>query len=482
MWNKRGRHMCKKENQPFIHLFETPLGKYLYDVNTDKILKIDSEVYKVLADSEYLASDKTLKYIEDLKKRGYLSSNHVEKTKHPNTDLAETFLNNKLGYLILQVTQNCNLRCEYCIYSGNYHTRKHSNKRMSFDIAKKAIDFFLEHSKERYEISFGFYGGEPLLEFELIKKCVEYIESITYGKKVHYSITTNGTLLKGNILKYIVDHDFLVTISLDGPKEVHNRSRLFVNSNIGSFDTIISNIEEIKKNAIEFYHKNVTFNCVMLGEESFSCVDNYFKGDELFKDVLFTMSTVSTSFSKNNFGLCDEFLQQHQYELFKLYLKRLGRLKDFQNSVLLDGYFKRLDTFAFVKKVATRQKLPREWHRGGPCVPGYNRLFVTVDGDFLPCEKVCEIASISKIGSVDEGFLINKIKKILNIERFTEEACHNCWAYSECTSCIQCCDDKDDTITTNLLHRCKEVKFDVDNLMKDYTVLCELGYDYECFE
>ena len=65
----------------------------------------------------------------------------------------------KIGQLILQVTQRCNLHCEYCVYSGNYETRNHTNKKMSLSIAKKAIDFFQEHSTDQNNVTIGFYGG-----------------------------------------------------------------------------------------------------------------------------------------------------------------------------------------------------------------------------------------------------------------------------------------------------------------------------------
>ena len=84
------------------------------------------------------------------------------------------------------MTQQCNLRCEYCAYSGIYDNRTHSNKRMSFETAKKSIDFFLDHSRDSESIAFGFYGGEPLLEASLIEKCIDYINKNVEGKEVNY--------------------------------------------------------------------------------------------------------------------------------------------------------------------------------------------------------------------------------------------------------------------------------------------------------
>lgn len=82
----------------------------------------------------------------------------------------------------MQVTQNCNLRCQYCVYSGSYINRVHNNKRMSVEVAKQAIDFLVKHSENSKEISIGFYGGEPLLEVPLIREVVDYAEGVFSGK------------------------------------------------------------------------------------------------------------------------------------------------------------------------------------------------------------------------------------------------------------------------------------------------------------
>ena len=97
-------------------------------------------------------------------------------SKHPDLDYIQVFLQNHLDTLLLQVSQGCNLRCEYCIYSGEYNNRTHQNKMMSWDTAKGTIDFIVERSADCKTLYFGFYGGEPLCNFSLIKRCIEYIK------------------------------------------------------------------------------------------------------------------------------------------------------------------------------------------------------------------------------------------------------------------------------------------------------------------
>ena len=340
-----------RESGPFIHLFKTSLGYYVYDVNTGQVLKIDKGVYDYLKNAGREADELSLEKVNLLKKEGFLKSNRVKITEHPYTLLLPDALQTRVSNLILQVTQNCNLRCEYCIYSGNYDTRKHSNNRMSFEIAKKSIDFLIEHSKKRNKIYIGFYGGEPLLEFSLIKKCIEYIEKVAVGKEIGYVMTTNATLFTDEIIDYIVKHKFKLTISVDGPREIHNRSRIFANREEGSYDIMIKNIEKIHLKYPKYYQECVKFNTVVLTDDGFSCLENYFRGDELFADAYFSSSTVSTAYSKKdkkvNYEIGDKFIQEQQYELFKLFLGKLEKLDLKYTSVLLNGYFsylKRLET------------------------------------------------------------------------------------------------------------------------------------------
>ena len=154
---------------------KTPKEYYVYDRNTNKLLRISQLEYDQLSEVEKGNRDfDDFVHKEKFQSRGFLKDNVVERIEHPELNLLEHYVSHRIHQLVLQVTQNCNLRCDYCVYSGNYDNRTHSNKVMSFDIAKKAMDYLILHSDELDEIVIGFYGGEPLLNFELIKKCVEY--------------------------------------------------------------------------------------------------------------------------------------------------------------------------------------------------------------------------------------------------------------------------------------------------------------------
>lgn len=149
--------------KPFIKLFKSMNQYYVFDVNTNSIICINKEIYEELKETNSIDETKN-KQILTLKKRGYLKENNEEiRVCHPALPMVEKYMEGNLKQLILQVTQNCNLRCKYCIYSGSYINRTHTNKRMSFETAKKAVDFYFHHNFNKDTAVISFYGGSHYL-------------------------------------------------------------------------------------------------------------------------------------------------------------------------------------------------------------------------------------------------------------------------------------------------------------------------------
>ncbi|WP_336247428.1 radical SAM protein [Methanothrix soehngenii] len=150
--------------------------------------------------------------------------------------------------------------CRYCSFSDFYeYNRGYSDKYMDFDTAKKAIDYFISLLNEGKKYNpirkpaLGFYGGEPLLNFGLIKKCIEYIESIYNDYEIIYTITTNGSMLDKKRANWLMEHDFIIFVSLDGPEDEHDRLRIYENGK-GSFRDVIKNVTRIiRKGYKEIY-------------------------------------------------------------------------------------------------------------------------------------------------------------------------------------------------------------------------------------
>ena len=156
-------------------------------------------------------------------------------------------LENGIDHMCLVLTNECNLRCRYCIYSEHYYySRPYSNRKMEFEVAKKAVDYYFRVNDKSIEYnpyimpSIGFYGGEPLLAWDVIVKVVNYIKNKT--DKCLFSITTNGLLLDIEKIKFMLKNNFAISISLDGTKEEHDRNRIDQSSN-GSFERVYNNLE-----------------------------------------------------------------------------------------------------------------------------------------------------------------------------------------------------------------------------------------------
>ncbi len=459
-------------------MFKTSLGYYLLDVNTDAIIKISKQVYDYLKGDTKELSKENQKYLELLLVKGYCKGNFERITKHVATDYLEQYLDTRISSLVLQLTQNCNLRCEYCIYSGNYNNRKHSKKEMDFQLAKRGMDFLLEHSKDVETLYITFYGGEPLLKFDLIKQCVEYLVGQADGRKIHFNMTTNATLLTEEKMNFLAKHRFSVLISFDGPPEVHDKSRRFANSGKGSQKLVLSKIKTIKERYPEWF-KSLQLNAVIDQNGDFKSVNEYFMSDAIFDEIDIVFSTITSNYSKERREVSEEFKINERYEYFKLLLMKIGWLKLddvsplFKREQLMVGYTR------WGKNRLSRTQLPYCGHRGGPCVPGIRSLFLSADGKFYPCEKVSELSKVTQIGDIENGIDVENIKNILNLEYYTEKQCKKCWAYDYCKICIAQVDSLEDIKSDTILEKCGGVRKAVEEELKDYCVLRELGYDFE---
>ncbi|GKT09221.1 hypothetical protein DSTSK_25260 [Desulforhabdus sp. TSK] len=155
--------------------------------------------------------------------------------------------------LILQVTEACNLACRYCYYSegdGSSGGRR-GHRTMSRDVAEKGIDFLLEHAAAAEKLVLVFFGGEPLLNLPLISSAVDYAreKADEKGKHMDFALTTNGTLLKPEVIQFLVDRDIGVTVSMDGPQEIHDRNRRFRDGR-PSYGAILPGLKELLRASV----------------------------------------------------------------------------------------------------------------------------------------------------------------------------------------------------------------------------------------
>ncbi len=462
------------EDNCFIHLFRTPGGYYLYDVNRRVVLKIEENLWQSFKNKDF---SKNEELINAMKENGLLSSKRVGKIVHPIDAVLEHYLNNKACMITLQITQQCNLRCSYCIYSGDYENREHSNQKMDIEIAKKGVDFLLEHSKDSDRISVGFYGGEPLLEFDLMKSVIKYAELKSEGKNIHFTFTTNATLLDNEKLEFLEKYDVAVVISLDGPKEVHDKNRKFAYNSCGTFDIVIDKLDKLREKYPRFFEKNISFNAVIDPSCDFNCTNEFFTSYDAVKNSYVKSSIFKDIYRKTEIERTEKFDLDLDYEYFKVFLAMLNRLDKHYISKMFDNYMIQMDKLH--ERLKPVLSLPDKGHHGGPCIPGVNRLFMDVKGRLYPCERVSESSEIMNIGNIYDGFDISKVSKLLNIGQVTENQCKNCWAFNHCYLCAAYADELTEVSSERKGSFCNNVRVMVESDFKNYCMLKEFGYDFD---
>lgn len=466
------------EEKPFVKLFRTLDNYYLFDVNSNSILRINENIYHKVEDLAIGKTDfQNDSDIVQLKKRGFLKPNNENmEIKHSALETVEEYMKGNIGQLILQVTQNCNLRCKYCVYSGSYVNRTHTKKRMSFEIAKKAVDFYFKHNINKAAGIISFYGGEPLLEFDLIYKVVNYCEQLYEGKELQFNLTTNATLLTDEVVDFLYAHNFVVTISLDGPEKVHNQSRVFADDKTGTFQCVMNNLKKIEKRCPD-YMNNINFNAVLDTTNDFKCSSNFFTYD-FMKTAIVNATTLNENDNKEEIEYGEAFDINYRYEIFKCYLKYIGRLDQKYVSKIIENHVTSLKTEVH-EKIKAPYYRGKSCHPSGPCIAGAARLFVTVDGLFYPCERVNEACAAYVIGNLQDGFDIGKIKDLLNIGTLTAEQCKNCWAIEYCNSCAAGIDEGNELCPEKRLARCKDIKHGCEMRFIEYCTLREKGCSFE---
>lgn len=418
---------------PFVYLFHTPFAAYAYDVGKNNIIRLSEDVYAHLKGSiqgeTTSPTKKVAEQIRELRDMGYLSDKRPSRIRHPMTDYVDYLLDRRLEKITLQITQQCNFRCKYCVYSevDNLKQRAHSDKVMSFEIAKQAIDFFCRHSMDSASRNIGFYGGEPMLEFDLLKKIVSYAERKLEGKDLTFNITTNGSLLNEENAQYLQDHHFFVMLSFDGPQEIQDKYRKFPNGS-GTYSVVHQNLIMLAEKFPKLY-ATLNINMVINPDNDYSQIDEFVRSLPRFPELKIMANIVENT--DHDVEPAAEFAEEHHYQIFRSLLSELRAI---------DKYYSPL-CFGIAHEATLGQK-GFSVHEGmadvvipsGTCIPGKNRLFITTEGKLYACEKVYETDEMC-IGNLSDGIDFDKVKKQINVCTETEQECCNCWALHLCSFC-----------------------------------------------
>ena len=339
--------------------------------------------------------------------------------------------------LCLHIAHDCNLRCKYCFAdTGEFH--KGHRSMMSAEVGKKAINFVIANSGSRKNIEIDYFGGEPLMNFGVVKEITEYAKESgkKAGKNFRFTITTNGILLNDEVKAYVNENMSNVVLSLDGKKETNDRMRYRVDGS-GSYDTIVPKFIDLteSRNQDNYYVRG-----------TFTAKNLHFSEDVLhMADLGFKQTSVEPVVAPEteDYALTEEHIPVVFAEYEKLaeeYVKRRKEGKPFQ----------------FFHFMVDLEQGPCVIKRLSGCGAGNEYLAVTPDGDLYPCHQFVGNEDY-KMGDVEQGIVREDIRELFEKSNvYTKPTCKDCFAKFYCSG--GCC--------------ANAVQFNGD-INKPYTLACE---------
>lgn len=418
-----------------IHQYKNNGFNIVMDVNSGSVHVVDEIVYDIIS----LMEPFIMEGITDteLIKAAVLSCVNVKHSKEEILEAVEEVLElHKAGQLFapdiyenyisdfksrttvvkalcLHIAHDCNLACQYCFAEeGEYHGRR---ALMSLEVGKKALDFLVKNSGNRVNLEVDFFGGEPLMNWPVVKELVEYGRSLEEPnhKNFRFTLTTNGILLNDEIMEYANKEMANIVLSIDGRQEVNDNMRPFRGGQ-GSYDLIVPKFQKLaaSRNQMNYYVRG-----------TFTRNNMDFAQDVLhLADLGFQQISVEPVVAEagESYAIKEEDLSLLKAEYDKLALELLKRRKE----------GKGVNFFHFMIDL-----------QGGPCVAkrlsgcgsGTEYLAVTPWGDFYPCHQFVGKEEFL-MGNVEEGITRTDIQgefKCSNV--YAKEKCKKCFAKFYCS-------------------------------------------------
>ncbi len=377
------------------------------EMDKAQVIKAVSEKYSDISteDIEDCYSD-----IEELRDNGKLFA--------PDTfrSMAGTLKEKTAGVvkaLCIHIAHTCNLNCEYCFASqGKYHGDR---AVMSFEVGKRALDFLIENSGNRKNLEVDFFGGEPLMNFEVVKQMVAYARSIEKekGKNFRFTLTTNGLLIDDDVIDFANKEMSNVVLSLDGRKEIHDRYRVDYAGN-GSWERIVPKFQKlVKARGNKSYYMRGTFT---------HANPDFLKDIEEMLSLGFTELSmepvVCASGDKSELTLDDLPVVLEQYEK----LAELMLQKDKEGK-----------PFTFYHYMIDLTGGPCIYKRISGCGSGTEYMAVTPWGDLYPCHQFVGEEKF-KLGDIWSGVTNKEIQdEFMGCNVYAHKECEDCWARLYCS-------------------------------------------------
>ncbi len=364
-----------------------------------------------------------------------------------------------LTTLVLNVTSKCNLACTYCYEYGEDRVVEPSKKPrfMTEETARQSVDFMFAEAGEQKTVHLTFFGGETLLNYKVLRSALAYARSraAALGKEVDVSLTTNATLLRDEIIDWIVDNDVGVTVSIDGDREQQNRHRVFHNGK-GSYDVIRPHIESL----LTKHRRRPVGARVTLTHDNLDVIGifRHLRGELGFWEVGF--APVTTSWRR------DYAIEEAGFEQMLFSFQELAR--EFL-AFALEG---RHHGFSNVRD--TVEEIHKGMSKAYPCGAGLGLLGVATDGDVALCHRFAGSDS-HKLGTVFEGVdhaLQDDYLVRHHIANKTD--CSQCWARPLCAGgCYHEAQTRYGSTERPNLHYCEWIRRWTHTCLEVYGTLAE---------
>ena len=376
--------------------------------DTGEIVKYITETYK----NEEITEQDVLDCIEDVK-----SLENAGKLYTPDTyeGMAFDFKNRNtvIKALCLHVAHTCNLNCAYCFASqGKYHGER---ALMSFEIGKRALDFLIENSGTRHNLEVDFFGGEPLMNWDVVKELVSYarVQEKIHNKNFRFTLTTNGVLVDDEVIDFCNKEMSNVVLSLDGRQEVHDRLRVDYMGR-GSYDLIVPKFQEfVKKRGGKNYYMRGTFthNNIDFTNDIFHMADLGFT--ELSMEPVVCSPEDASALTEEDLPVLFD-----QYEI--LAKEMIKRKKEGR-------------PFTFYHYMLDLTHGPCIYKRISGCGSGTEYMAVTPTGDLYPCHQFVGDNKYL-LGNIWDGVTNKEVQNEFKLcNAYARPECNDCWAKLYCS-------------------------------------------------
>ncbi|MDR3229538.1 MAG: radical SAM protein [Puniceicoccales bacterium] len=338
----------------------------------------------------------------------------------------------RLSIFGLEITRECNLRCAYCCYSGAYrHQRTHEPLSLTPADIDTTLDFIAANRDTTTPLQLCFYGGEPLLKFDLIKYTIQRAQN-RFGNDSEFLITSNGVFLTPEKLSTLAQTTNLtLNISLDGMPTLHDKNRRTTDGR-PTFDTIHRNLQNLQTTAPDFFHTQTNF---LITVEDFSLlpqISDFWDNDPLLKNKApLSINPIAYNYARApQTPLPPTPAEEHLATLYA----QFDYYRIHPESRVMKSYFTN-----FLSTIKNRLiiDLPAQ-SSTGCCLPSTPRCFIDARGAIGICEKMCDTHRIGTLSSGIDYAKVNQYAACFHEIRNTH--CSHCWALRLCDTCLTCLD------------------------------------------